>query len=189
MTFHRLAALAACALALSAAPALAAKKTAPAPAPAPAPAAAPAAAPVPAPTADVIDTMAAKGNFKTFLKLLDTAGLTPTLKQLPSLTILAPDDAAFAVLAPGIVDGWLSPDKRDGLQRLMLYHVINQKFTVAQVAGQKVSVATPAGSSVLLDGSGQANDAKLHVNDAVVTDEIPATNGTIFELNKVLAPR
>jgi uncharacterized surface protein with fasciclin (FAS1) repeats len=178
MTFFRFAAVVAATL-LVAAPAVAQ--------PAPAPAA-PAAAPAPTPTGNVIDTLKARGNFKTFLQLSDAAGITDTLKTLPSITIFAPDDAAFAKLAPGIVDGWMNTDDKDGLQRLMLYHVINAKLTSSQILGHYSALQTIAGSSVQLDGN--QPDGKVHVDAAIVTEnDIPATNGTIFVLDRVLAPR
>jgi uncharacterized surface protein with fasciclin (FAS1) repeats len=176
MTFLRLAA-ATCAAVLVAAPALA-QPAAPAPAP----------ATQPAPTGDVLDTLKARGNFTTFLKLIDAAELGPTLKGLPSITMFAPTDAAFAALAPGVVDGWMAPDHKEGLQRLLLYHVINAKLTAAQIAGHKSPVATGAGSSVVLDGS--AADGKIMVDAATVTQaDVAATNGNIFIIDKVLAPR
>ncbi|HWE47993.1 MAG TPA: fasciclin domain-containing protein [Caulobacteraceae bacterium] len=180
MTFFRFAAVVATAL-LVAAPAMAQ----PAPAPA-APAVAP--APAPAPTGDVIQTLQARGTFTTFLKLSDAAGITETLKTLPSITLFVPDDAAFAKLAPGIVDGWLNTDDKDGLQRLMLYHVINARITSAQIIGHYSAIQTVAGSSVQIDGN--QPDGKVHVDAAIVVqNDIPATNGNIFVLDRVLAPR
>ena len=136
----------------------------------------------------VAATEDARGNFTTFLKLADAAQITPTLKTLPSITLFAPDDAAFAKLAPGIVDGWLNTDDKDGLQRLMLYHVINLKLTGDMIMGHYSAIQTIAGSSVQLDGN--QGDGHVHVDAAVVTQpEIPATNGTIFVIDRVLAPR
>ena len=178
MTFFRFAAVVAAAL-LVAAPAVAQ--------PAPAPAA-PAAAPMPAPTGDVIATLKARGNFTVFLQLADAAGITDTLKTLPNITMFVPDDAAFGKLAPGIVDGWMNTDDKDGLQRLMLYHVINAKITSAQILGHYSAIQTVAGSSVQIDGN--QPDGKVHVDAAIaVVNDIPATNGNIFELDRVLAPR
>jgi uncharacterized surface protein with fasciclin (FAS1) repeats len=187
MTALRSAAIAAAtaaAVALLAFPALA-KPHAAAPPPPPA---APVAPPVPAPTADVIDTLKARGNFTTFLKLLDAAGVTADIKALKSVTIFAPTDAAFASLAPGIVDGWLDPETREGLQHLMLYHGVNTEIMAAQIAGHKGDVPTFSTLKVTLDGSDPTG--KLKINDAnVIQADVRATNGNIFIIDKVLAPR
>ena len=179
MTFLRFAAVAA--VLLVAAPAMAQPAT-----PAPAPAAAP--TPPPAPTGDVVQTLTARGNFTTFLKLADAAGVTNALHTLPSITVFAPDDAAFAKLAPGIVDGWLSTDDKEGLERLMEYHMINVKITSDMIMGHYSAIQTIAGSSVQLDGN--QGDGKVHIDAAVVTGpDIPATNGNIMVVDRVLAPR
>ncbi|HEY3815420.1 MAG TPA: fasciclin domain-containing protein [Caulobacteraceae bacterium] len=180
MNLFRFAAVVAAALVV-AAPALA-QTAAPATPPAPA------AAPQPAPTGDVIQTLQARGNFTVFLKLADAAGITSTLKTLPNITVFVPDDAAFGKLAPGIVDGWVNTDDKDGLQRLMLYHVINAKITADQIMGHYSAIQTVAGSSVQLDGN--QGDGKVHVDAAIATqNDIAATNGNIFVLDRVLAPR
>ncbi len=176
MTFLKLAAATAAAV-LLAGPVLAQ--------PAPAPAAP--AAPVAAPTADVLDTLKAKGNFTTLLALIDAAELGPTLKSLPNFTMFAPTDQAFAALAPGIVDGWKAPDHKEGLQRLILYHVVNANYSSSVVAGKASEVPTGAGTPVKLDGS--QPDGKIHINGQVAVEEIKATNGDIYVIDKVLAPR
>ncbi len=189
MTFFRFAAVMAAAL-LVAAPAMAqSTPTAPVGAPrsnVPIPVPPPVAQPIP--TGDVIQTLQARGNFTVFLKLADAAGITSTLKTLPSITVFAPDDAAFGKLAPGIVDGWIDTDDKDGLQRLMLYHVINAKLTSDQIMGHYSAIQTVAGSSVQIDGN--QGDGKVHIDAAVATqNDIAATNGNIFVIDRVLAPR
>jgi uncharacterized surface protein with fasciclin (FAS1) repeats len=186
MTFFKIAAATA-AVALLAGPALA-KKTKPAPAPVPAAApAVPAPPPLAPATANALDTLKARGNFTTFLKLIDAAGLTDTINGLQAITLFAPTDAAFAALNPGIVDGWMAPDHKEGLQRLLLYHVINAKLTGAQIVGKRSPVPTGASSSVVLDGTNP--DGKIRVDAATATEEVQATNGEIFIVDKVLAPR
>jgi uncharacterized surface protein with fasciclin (FAS1) repeats len=146
---------------------------------------APAAAPAPASSGDVLQTLQTKGDFTTFLKLMDAAELSPTIKGLQNVTLFAPTDQAYSALAPGVIDNWLKPENKQALQKLMLYHVYNGPITSAQVLDHKGPVQTPTGLSLTLDGTG----GKVKVNDANATlPELKATNGYIFVIDKVLSP-
>jgi uncharacterized surface protein with fasciclin (FAS1) repeats len=145
------------------------------------PAAAPA-APVVSNT-DVISTLQSRGNFTTFLKLMDAAKITAPIKGLPNVTIFAPTDAAFAQLAPGIVDNWMKPENSQSLQKLLLNHVFNGPIPSAQVIDHKGEVQSAAGSPLQLDGTG----GTFKVNNATATlPETKATNGYVYTIDKVL---
>ena len=145
-----------------------------------------ASAAAPAASGDVIDTLKAQGQFTTFLKLADAAGETQMLKNSQAVTIFAPTDQAFAALPPGTVDNWLKPENKAALEHVVLYHTINAKVASSQLLDHKGPVPTGATAPVVLDGGG----GKIKADDANVTKaDVPASNGAIFVVDKVLQPK
>lgn len=178
MTLVRTVSAAAAAMILAAGVAHAQPASAPAPAAAPAP-------PVVSNT-DVISTLKARGNFTTFIKLMDAVQMTAAIQKLPNVTIFAPTDQAFAALAPGIVDNWLKPENAAGLQKLLLNHVFNGPIASAQVLDHKGDVQSAAGAPLSLDGTG----GHFKVNNATAAlPETKATNGYVYTIDKVLELR
>jgi len=151
-----------------------------APAPAPAPAFVPVAA-----NGDIVSTLKASGEFKTFLKALDATNLTSVVKGNPNLTVFAPTDAAFAALPAGELDRLLKPANATELQALLIYHIVNAPVDEAKIKGAKGPVKTVAGSDLLIDGSAapyKANSAK------VLQANLQATNGIVYVVDHVLSP-
>ena len=156
------------------------------PAPAPAADAAPAPAFVPvAANGDIVATLKASGEFKTFLKALDATNLTSVVKSNPNLTVFAPTDAAFAALPAGELDRLLKPANATELQALLIYHIVNAPVDEAKIKGAKGPVKTVAGSDLLIDGSAapyKANSAQ------VLQANVQATNGIVYVVDHVLSP-
>ena len=175
-------------------PETAAPAAAPAPVATPAPAAVADAAPAPAPApafvpvaanGDIVATLKASGEFKTFLKALDATNLTAVVAKNPNLTVFAPTDAAFAALPAGQLDTLMKPDNATQLQQLLIYHLVNAPVTLMKIKGAKGPVQTVAGSDLLLDGSAdpiKANSAQ------VLQANVEATNGIVYVVDHVLSP-
>lgn len=193
MSYPRLAAVAA-SVALLPLSAYAQAPAAPAAAP---PAAAAPAAPVPGPgaagfkplpttgAANIIDTLKASGQFTTLLAAADKVNLTGLLSSRNPLTLIAPTDAAFAQLPAGTVDDLLKPENAAKLQGLLVYHLVALKVTKDQIAGHKGPIPSAASKPIEADGSADP----LKMNDAVVIQaEVPASNGAIYVVDKVLSP-
>ncbi len=141
------------------------------------------ATPAPAASGDIIATAQAAGQFSTLLKAAEETGLTPVLKGAGPLTVFAPTDAAFAALPAGELER-LMADKAE-LQRLLALHVVNTRVTGAQLKGKKGKVPTVANVELTADGVGHT----VRLNNAtVVRADIPATNGVIHVIDKVLSP-
>lgn len=165
----------------------------PAAAPAPAVAAAPAPAPAPAAPAyvpvaangDIVATLTASGQFKTFLKALDATNLTSVVKTNPNLTVFAPTDAAFAALPAGEVDRLMKPENAPELQSMLIYHIVNAPVTETKIKGAKGPVKTVAGTDLLIDGSTtpfKANSAQI------LQANVQASNGLVYVVDHVLSP-
>lgn len=160
---------------------VAAAQTPAAPAAAPAPPAP--AVPVVAPAGDVIETLRASGQFTVFLKAADLVGLTAFVKARPDVTILAPTDAAFALLPAGELDRLLAQANRAELQKLVLRHLINARLPFEAFKGAVTSAPTMGGETVQLNG-----DQPPTVGGApVVQADVLASNGVVHVLGKVIA--
>src|SRR3569833_2351595 len=145
-----------------------------------------ASAAAPAASGGVVATLKAQGQLTAFLTLAGAAGETQMLKNSQAATIFAPTDQAFAALPPGTVDNWLKPENKAALEHVVLYHTINAKVASSQLLDHKGPVPTGATAPVELDGGGgkiKADDANLPKAD------VPASNGSIFVVDKVLHPK
>ena len=192
MSHFRLAAVAAAALLLPLS--VHAQATAPAPA-APAPAAAAPAAPVPGPgaagfkplpttgAANIVETLKASGQFTTLVAAVEKVNLAGLLSTQNPLTLIAPTDAAFAQIDPAALAALQADPAK--LQGLLVYHLVALKVTKDQIAGHKGPVPSAANKPIEADGSADP----LKLNDSVVIQaEVPASNGVIYVVDKVLTP-
>jgi uncharacterized surface protein with fasciclin (FAS1) repeats len=139
----------------------------------------------PAAGSNIIAELKSAGQFTTLLKLLDTDGLTAVIQTHPDLTLIAPTDAAFAALPAGQLDS-IKKDPTQ-LRALLTYHLIAAKVTPGQVKGHAAGKVTTADNNkeVSIDGSG----SPIKINDAnVIQSGVPASNGTIYVVDKVLTP-
>jgi len=135
--------------------------------------------------ADIVDTAAAAGQFKTLVTAVKAAGLVSVLKGKGPYTVFAPTDAAFAALPPGTVEDLLKPKNKAKLAAILKYHVLPGKVKAADVAGKKLSVKTAQGASVDVDGTMLG----VQVNNAhVIQADIEASNGVIHVIDQVLLP-
>jgi transforming growth factor-beta-induced protein len=137
----------------------------------------------PAATADIVDTAVAAGQFTTLAKALQAAGLVDALKGPGPFTVFAPTDAAFAKLPAGTLDTLLK-DPKGELTKILTYHVVPGKVMAADIT-DGMTAKTLEGSTVKFT----VKDGKVYVNGAqVTTADVPASNGVIHVINKVLIP-
>jgi uncharacterized surface protein with fasciclin (FAS1) repeats len=147
-------------------------------------------------------TLAAEATARGFTALVaaaDKAGLVPTLSAgTSSLTVFAPTDAAFNSLATtlGFASATAMVTALDGptLAKILQYHVLPTKKLAADlVAGgaTQVTVYTFEGAASKLALS---TTAGVKITDAVLTQasvttaDVPASNGVIHVIDKVLVP-
>jgi uncharacterized surface protein with fasciclin (FAS1) repeats len=135
-------------------------------------------------TANVLDTCAANGSFKTFGIAVEKAGLADTLRGKGPFTLFAPTDAAFEKLPAGRLDTLFQPENQAELASILNYHVVNgrknagdiSKWNTARtVNGQQAPIAMA--------------DGKWSIDGAQVTSaDIVAGNGVIHGIDKVNMP-
>jgi uncharacterized surface protein with fasciclin (FAS1) repeats len=133
---------------------------------------------------DIVDTAVGAGQFKTLAAALKAADLVGTLKGDGPFTVFAPTDEAFAKLPAGTVESLLKPENKAKLTAILTYHVVPGAVKAEQVT--KLDEAkTVNGAMVKVS----AADGKVKINDAnVVKADIPASNGVIHVIDKVILP-
>jgi uncharacterized surface protein with fasciclin (FAS1) repeats len=133
---------------------------------------------------DIVDTAVGAGQFKTLAAALTAADLVGTLKGDGPFTVFAPTDAAFSKLPAGTLESLLKPENKAKLTAILTYHVVPGAVKAQQVT--KLNEAkTVNGAMVKVSTKG----GKVMINDAnVVKADIPASNGVIHVIDKVILP-
>jgi uncharacterized surface protein with fasciclin (FAS1) repeats len=125
----------------------------------------------------------ATDNTKTLATAVAAAGLVETLQGTGPFTVFAPSDAAFAAIQMD-VDNLLKPEKKAQLAKVLTYHVVSGKVMAADLRdGQELT--TVQGSTLKVS----IKNGKVMINGAnVITANVPASNGVIHVIDKVVMP-
>lgn len=133
---------------------------------------------------DIVEVAQSAGTFDTLVAAVSAAGLVDTLQSEGPFTVFAPTDAAFAALPAGTVETLLKPENKDKLTAILTYHVLPGKVMAADIAGKRLSPTTVNGKAVHVDGRNGVKVEKANVIQA----DIPASNGVIHVIDRVLLP-
>ena len=134
---------------------------------------------------DIVAVASGNDDFSTLVAAVSAAGLVETLQGPGPFTVFAPTNAAFAALPAGTVDTLLLPENRDQLTGILTYHVVPGRITAAQLAGQRGTLTTVQGDTILIDATGGG----VTVNGAnVIAADVAASNGVIHVIDGVLLP-
>jgi len=115
---------------------------------------------------------------------IKAAELVDALSNAGPFTVFAPTNAAFDKLPAGTVEGLLKPEKKNDLADILQYHVsvgvykaesLQDGQSIGQVNGDNILVSKKDGK-ILLNGS------------ATIIASIPASNGIIHVIDRVLLP-
>lgn len=129
----------------------------------------------------IVDVAKADPNLKTFVELVNEAGLTETLKGVGPYTVFAPNDAAFAKLGKEQLSS-LKADKAK-LKKVLMHHVVHGTHDSAAV--RKMTRAKTDSGEVTITG----NDNELMYGHAkVVKTDVKANNGVIHVIDAVEMP-
>lgn len=133
----------------------------------------------------IVDVAASNSSLSTLVQAVKAAGLTETLSGSGPFTLFAPSDTAFAALPKGTLQSLLQPANKQKLVKILTYHVVPGDITSSKL--KSGSVKTVEGSSVTVKVNSTTN--AVTVNKAKVTQaDIPASNGVIHIIDKVLLP-
>jgi transforming growth factor-beta-induced protein len=133
-------------------------------------------------TKDIVSI--ASESAKTLAAAVTAAGLVETLQGNGPFTVFAPTDAAFESIKKD-VDNLLKPENKVKLTKVLTYHVVAGNVMAASlIDGQKLT--TVQGTDLTVS----VKNGKVMINGAtVVTPDIPASNGVIHIIDKVVMPK
>lgn len=156
-------------------------------APAPAAPAAPATAPSNytevKPAGTIGQTLRQAGQFTTYLKLMDMAGLGAFLSGAKPITVFVPTDAAFAALPPAELQALTAPGAETQLQQRLVYMLFNGPLDFDATLKGKAGNVPGAAGNIWVDGAATPNT----VNNATLLQALKVSNGNIYVIDKVIA--
>ena len=134
---------------------------------------------------DIVAVASSAGSFNTLVAAVKAAGLVETLQGDGPFTVFAPTDAAFAKLPAGTVENLLKPENKATLVDILTYHVVAGRVTASDLAGKTTTATTVEGGQVSIDGT----DGVRVETAAVIQADVPATNGVIHVIDRVILPK
>lgn len=132
-------------------------------------------------TQNLLEAASASGQFTTFIKAVEAAGLTEALSQQGPYTVFAPTDDAFEKIPKEELSA-LMQDRRT-LQILIAYHVLPGKQMKSEL--KEGPVKTVQG----LDLNITTKDETRVENATIVKADIPASNGVVHSIDAVILPK
>jgi len=148
--------------------------------------------------ADIVDTAAAAGNFKTLLTAAKAAGLVDTLKGEGPITVFAPTDEAFAGLGQDTLNELLKPENKEKLRKILAYHCVPGSYMKTNVDAEQNWLETMSGQAIYVQAVSDPGADEIYVANhdytnrtkfaQVVQVDIMADNGVIHAIDKVILP-
>lgn len=131
----------------------------------------------------IVEVAAANPSFSTLVKAVKAAGLVEVLSGQGPFTVFAPTDAAFAALPKGTLEKLLKPENQEALKKVLTYHVVSGALKSNNLKSGQVQ--TVEGNPVNV----RVSNGQVVVNNARVTKaDIPASNGVIHVIDRVILP-
>ncbi len=139
-------------------------------------------------TNTIVDVAVANEDFSILVEAVTRVGLVDALANPnASLTVFAPTDAAFSALLTELGASTLDDISDEVLTSVLLYHVLGEQKSEAQLADGYYSTLS-AGPSEGLTLSLYKNGAKLNNRAEITATNVMADNGVIHVIDKVILP-
>ncbi len=148
-------------------------------------------------TTDIVGNAVNSPDHTTLVAAVKAAGLVDALRSKGPLTVFAPTNGAFKLLADGTVETLLKPENKDTLTKVLTYHVIAGLYdSKALKAGIKkgngtFTVKALSGGTLTFMMNGPMNivvkDEKGRIA-SISTYDVYQSNGVIQVIDKVLMP-
>jgi uncharacterized surface protein with fasciclin (FAS1) repeats len=133
--------------------------------------------------ANIVKVAVGSNDHTILVKALQAADLVNAMSNNGPFTVFAPTNAAFDALPKGTLDDLMQPEKKDALTAILYHHV--------QVAVYKTENLHDGQVLTMFDGTPatiHVKDGKYSIDDANILASIPATNGIVHVIDKVLLP-
>lgn len=133
--------------------------------------------------ANIVKIASGSSDHTTLVTALKAAGLVDALANAGPFTVFAPSNAAFDKLPAGTVDDLLKPENADRLKNILQYHVTPGVYKAAALKnGQQLGMVNGQNAHISVEGE------VVKINDATVVASVPASNGIIHVIDRVLMP-
>jgi len=137
----------------------------------------------PAASEDIVAVASGNSDFSTLVAALTAAELVEALQGAGPFTVFAPNNAAFAKLPAGTVDGLLKPENKAKLTAILKNHVVSGKVMAAEVKAGPVPTLGGGDVVIAVEGGG------VKYGDAmVIGTDVLASNGVIHVIDTVVVP-
>lgn len=130
---------------------------------------------------DIVKVAVGSKDHSTLVAALKAADYVNAISNAGPFTVFAPTNAAFDALPKGTLEDLLKPENKDKLRGILEYHVYVGVLKDA-LLGDGMTYGMASGQNVTIGNK----DGKITVNGANVVASIPASNGIIHVVDKVL---
>lgn len=121
------------------------------------------------------------------VKAVQAAGLVDSLANPGPFTVFAPINAAFDQLPKSDLENLLKPENKKQLETVLYHHVfvgnLRKDELIERFNGQEL---------IMFDGTSEKIEVKgneIYIGGAKVLTVIPASNGVVYVIDKVLLPK
>ncbi|MFI5218725.1 MAG: fasciclin domain-containing protein [Bacteroidia bacterium] len=119
----------------------------------------------------------------TLVKALQAADLVTSLSNNGPFTVFAPVNSAFDALPAGTLDNLLKPESKDALANILQHHVAVAVFNTESLQdGQVLGMVDGTNATIHI------KDGKYMIDEANIVASVPASNGIVHVIDKVLLP-
>jgi len=131
----------------------------------------------------ILHLAAQSENHSTLVAAVKAAELENSLVNQGPLMVFAPTNEAFDALPAGVVDDLLKQVNKDKLANILKYHVTPGNYSKEFLKKfQKLGQANNQDVQIRVEGD------DVYVGDALIVASIPASNGIVHIVDKVILP-
>jgi transforming growth factor-beta-induced protein len=135
---------------------------------------------------NLYDTLAADGNFKTFISLVDKANVQQLKAMAGPFTVFAPTDAAFASLPKATMDKIM--DDPAIVRDVVYFHMTPGKYLAKDLPALKeCKTMCPTANAGIMKFT-MVGDKYMVNNASIVKPDMMATNGVAQGIDAVMLP-
>lgn len=132
---------------------------------------------------NVVQIAMASPDHATLVKAVQAGDLVNSLANAGPFTVFAPTDAAFNELPKGALNDLLKAENRNALIDILEYHVAVGVYKPEQLRdGQVLGMVNGGNVTFQVEGD------QVLINGARIVAEVPAANGLVCVIDKVLQP-
>ena len=134
-------------------------------------------------TPNVLNIAIGSPDHTTLVAAVQAADLENVLVNAGPLMVFAPTNEAFAALPEGTVEDLLKPENKDALANILKFHVTPGNYSKEFLMKfKKLGQANDQNVAV------EVKDGEVYVGGAKIIASIPAGNGIVHDVDKVMLP-